>query len=133
MLLYLSKFYEYEIEYDKSDHRKINYRIIKELDEYEAPPTKGEINDRVYREKIIEVITKDNVQTAKNVSTIIKSDKEVIKLNHKESTTYEYTRVRMRTMFGTKAGERGTNGLIREKIWCHLDAENHCYIPLDDE
>ena len=133
MLLYLSKFYEYEIEYDKFDSRKTNYRIIKILDEYEAPPTKSEINDKVYRKKILEVIEKDNVQTAKNVSNIIKSDTEIVNLNHKDSTRYEYTRVRMRTMFGTKAGERGTNGLIREKIWCCLDAENHCYIPLNEE
>lgn len=133
LLFHFGSFYEYEVEYDKHDYRKQNYRIIKKLFDYEPPQKKSVKRDRTYENKIIDVIEYDNVQTAMNVSRLIKDDDEIKEMNHKDGTIYEYTRVRMRNMFGTKAGESGTRGYIIEKIWCRLDAENNCYIELPPE
>jgi len=40
LLLYFGNFYEYEVEYDSKDRRKINYKIIKQLGKYEPQQTK---------------------------------------------------------------------------------------------
>ena len=133
LLFHLSNYYEYEIEYDKKDYRKLNYFIIKKNYDYEPPQKKSVKRDKTYEKEIIEVIENDPLQTAKNVSRIIKNHDEIVKFNHKEGTVYEYTRVRMRHMFGVKAGEYGTHGTIEEKIWCRLDEENNCYIELSTE
>ena len=132
-LFHLSNFYEYEVQYDKNDYRKLNYHITKQIHEYEPPKRKSAKRDQVYETNIVKVIEKDNVQTAKNVSRIIRNAEEIQKLNHKDGTVYEYTRVRMRNMFGTKAGEHGTSGRIVEKIWCKLDKDNNTYIRLEPE
>lgn len=133
LLDHFRRYYVYEVFYDQKDRRKINYKILKKIQDYEAPLKKGEIRDLVYDKKIEEVIEIDNVQTAKNVSRIIKDDNEIIALNHTDNTRYEYTRIRMRIMFGIKAGEHGTKGFISDKIWCRLDENNNCYIELTPE
>ena len=133
LLDHFRRYYMYEVFYDTKDRRKINYKILKKLQEYEPPLGKGEKRDLVYDRKIEEVIEEDNIQTARNVSRIIKNDTEIVALNHTDNTRYEYTRVRMRIMFGTKAGEHGTKGFISDKIWCKLDENNNCYIELTPE
>ena len=130
LLDHFRRYYMYEVFYDTKDRRKINYKILKKLQEYEPPLGKGAKRDLVYDRKIEEVIEEDNIQTARNVSRIIKDDTEIVALNHTDNTRYEYTRVRMRIMFGTKAGEHGTKGFISDKIWCKLDENNNCYIEL---
>lgn len=132
LLFHFGSFYEYEVIYDKNDHRKKNYRIIKQLYEYEPPQKKSIKRDKIYESQIKEVIECDNIQTASNVSRIIKDTDEIKELNHTEGTVYEYTRVRMRIMFGTKVGESGTSGRIVQKIWCRLDKDNNCYELLSD-
>lgn len=133
LLDHFRRYYMYEVFYDTKDMRKINYKILKKLQEYEPPLGKGAKRDLVYDKKIEEVIEEDNIQTARNVSRIIKDDTEIVALNHTDNTRYEYTRVRMRIMFGTKAGEHGTKGFISDKIWCKLDENNNCYIELTPE
>lgn len=133
LLFHFSNFYEYEIKYDPNDYRKWNYHITKQVYEYEPPKRKSVKRDEIYESSIVKVIEEDNVQTAKNVSRIIRNTEEIQNLNHKDGTVYEYTRVRMRNMFGTKAGESGTTGRILEKIWCRLDSENNVYIRLEPE
>ena len=133
LLDHFRRYYMYEVFYDTKDRRKINYKILKKLQEYEPPLGKGAKRDLVYDRKIEEVIEEDNIQTARNVSRIIKDDTEIVALNHTDNTRYEYTRVRMRIMFGTKAGEHGTKGFISDKIWCKLDENNNCYIELTPE
>lgn len=133
LLDHFRRYYMYEVFYDTKDRRKINYKILKKLQEYEPPLGKGAKRDLVYDRKIEEVIEEDNIQTARNVSRIIKNDTEIVALNHTDNTRYEYTRVRMRIMFGTKAGEHGTKGFISDKIWCKLDENNNCYIELTPE
>lgn len=133
LLHHLQAFYEYEIEYDSTDHRKQLYHIIKKNFDYEPPQKKSVKRDQTYQSKIIEVIEQDNVQTAMNVKRLIMDSEEIAAFNHKEGTVYEYTRNNMRIMFGTKAGEFGTRGYIKEKIWCKLDEDNNCYIPLNPE
>ena len=73
------------------------------------------------------------MQTASNVARLIKDSEEIAALQYAESTNYQYTRNNMRVMFGTKAQEHGTMGYIKEKIWCKLDIEYNCYIPLTTE
>lgn len=132
LLLHFQQYYEYEVIYNEKDRRKLDYHIIRKIKEYEPLQGKKAKQNIIYSEQIIHVIETDNLQTAKNVSRIIKDHKEIIALNHKDGTIYEYTRINMRTMFGTKAGEIGTKGRIDKKIWCSLDAENNIYLPLDD-
>ena len=127
LLLHFGSFYEYEVEYDKDDYRKRSYTIIKKLFDYEPPQKKSVKRDKTYEKKIIDVIENDNLQTAMNVSRIIKDEDEIKAMNHKDGTVYEYTRVRMRNMFGTKAGESGTRGYISEKVWCRFNADDCCY------
>ena len=133
LLLHFGDFYEYEVEYDSKDRRKINYRIIRQLRKYEPPQKKSVIRDKTYENEIVKVIEEDNIQTAKNVSRIIKDTDEIKVFNHTAGTVYEYTRVRMRNMFGVKSGEHGTHGKIIEKIWCRLDSEYNCYIKIPEE
>lgn len=133
LLYHLQCYYEYEIEYDPTDHRKKLYHILKKKFDYEPPQRKSVKRDNTYQTKIAEVIEQDNVQTAMNVKRLIINTDEIAAFKHKEGTVYEYTRNNMRVMFGTKAGERGTRGYIKEKIWCKLDTDNNCYIPLSAE
>lgn len=133
LLFHLSSFFEYEIEYDSKDYRKLNYHILKQLHEYEPPQKKSVKNDITYEKKIIETIENNNLQTAKSVSRTIKTTPEIIGCNHKEGTVYEYTRLNMRKMFGTKVGESGTKGCILNKIWCRVDKETNLYIPMTEK
>ena len=133
LLLHFDNFYEYEVEYDSKDRRKINYKIIKQLGKYEPPQKKSVIRNKTYENEIVKVIEVDNIQTAKNVSRIIKDTDEIKAFNHTEGTVYEYTRVRMRNMFGIKAGEAGTHGKIVEKIWCRLRTDINLYIDIPQE
>lgn len=133
LLHHLQSFYEYEIEYDSTDHRKQVYHIIKKNFDYEPPEKKSVKRDKTYQTKILEVLEQDNLQTAMNVKRLIIDSDEIKAFKHKEGTVYENTRVNMRVMFGTKAREGGTKGYIKEKIWCKLDEDNACYIPLNPE
>lgn len=60
-------------------------------------------------------------------------NKEIISLKHKEGTVYQYVRIRMKDMFGTKVGESGNNGGIVQKVWCRLDDKNNLYIKLNED
>src|SRR3712207_8978804 len=62
-------------------------------------------------------------------TTLFRSNHEAItSFGHKESSVYEYTRLRMRDMFGNGYSlNHGTHGEITDKIWCRLDyrSEEH--------
>ena len=73
------------------------------------------------------------MQTAKNIARIIQKKDESKEYHHTEGTVYEYTRLRVASMFGKKIGEGGTHGEILEKFWCRADLEHNCYIPMSDE
>lgn len=132
LLLHFGKFFEYEVLYQG---RNINYHIIKELKPYEkfTKEKKSIQRERIYEKNIIEVISEDNIQTAKNVSRIIKNKAEIQAYNHKESTMYEYTRVKMRTMFGVKVNQGGTRGQIERKVWCRLHLDQNFYEEMSQE
>ena len=124
-------YYIYKVVYEG---RNINYSIIEKLGDYQPIPKKGEKRDDIYENGIIEVIEEDNIQTAANVARRLgKENKEIIALKHSEGTIYEYTRTRMRNMFGTGVNEGGSKGMISGKVWCRLDKDNDCYIPMTDE
>lgn len=126
-----SKYYEYEVEYKG---RATNYKIIKKLDDYQAIQKKSEKRDQVYEDGIISIINEDNIQTAANVARRLeKEDQDVISLNHTSGTIYEYTRVKMRNMFGTVVNEGGSKGMIVDKVWCRLNKEYDCYEEMTDE
>lgn len=125
-------YYEYEVIYEG---RSTNYHILKKLGDYKKPPSKRnkEVRDKTYEEQIVDVIEVDNVQTPKNVARIIENTDAIKAFEHTEGTVYEYTRLRMLSMFGKRVGEGGTHGGIIDKIWCRVDLEHNIYIPLDDE
>ena len=91
------------------------------------------VADQIYEKEIVDVIERDNVQTAKNIARIIQKKDEIKEYHHTEGTVYEYTRLRVASMFGKKVGEGGTHGEIIEKIWCRADLEHNCYIPMSVE
>ena len=124
-------YYEYEVLYQG---RNTNYRIIKQLGDYRKPPSKKdkETIDGVYSKEIIDVIETDSLQTAANVSRIIKDNEPIKEFNHADGTVYEYTRLRMREMFGKTLDDGGTIGGILEKIWCRLDKKTNTYIPIGE-
>lgn len=127
-----SLYYDYEVIYEGT---KTNYHILKQLGDYKKPPNKRDkvIRDKTYSEEIISVVYEDRLQTAKNVSRIIKDHEPIIAFNHTEGTVYEYTRLRMRSLFGTVEGAGGTVGGIMEKQWCWLDKANNCYETMSDK
>ena len=127
-----SLYYEYEVEYSG---RNTNYKILKKLGDYQKPPNKRDKTkrDSTYAEEIVHVIKEDNVQTAMNVARIIGTTEPIVQFNHSAGTVYEYTRVRMRALFGNGKDQEGTIGTISNKIWCRLDAEHNVYIPLTQE
>lgn len=127
-----SLYYEYEVEYEG---RKTNYRILKKLGDYQKPPNRRDKTkrDAIYAEEIVNVIKEDNIQTAKNVSRIIKSTESIIQFNHTDGTIYEYTRLRMRELFGNGKDREGSIGTIKDKFWCRLDIEHNIYIPLTQD
>ena len=124
-------YYIYKVEYEG---KKINYKIIEQLGDYQPPEKKSTKRDNTYENGIIRVIEDDNIQTAANVARRLqKEDAAVISLNHSSGTVYEYTRVKMRNMFGTKVNEGGSKGMIADKVWCRLDKDNNAYIPMSEE
>lgn len=127
-----NQYYDYEVLYKG---RNTFYHILKQKGEYSKPLRKndGRKRDEIYSQEIVKVIKKDNVQTAKNVSRIIRNNEPIVKLNHKDGTVYENTRLRMRAMFGTDLISGGTIGAIIDKIWCGLDLETNTYFRMSDE
>lgn len=125
-------YYEYEVVYEG---RSTKYHILHKLGDYQKPLSKRskELRDQIYEKEIVGVIEQDNVQTAKNIARIIQKKDEIKEYHHTEGTVYEYTRLRVASMFGKKVGEGGTHGEIIEKIWCRADLEHNCYIPMSDE
>ena len=125
------QYYVYECSYEG---RATFYHILEKLGDYNKPLRKNDSakRDEIYTKEIVKVIKEDRVQTAKNVSRIIKDNPPIVQLNHKEGTVYENTRLRMREMFGTQYGCFGTMGGITEKIWCGLDKNTNKYFPMED-
>lgn len=128
----LSLYYEYEVKYRG---RNTDYLIVKKLGDYQKPPRKKDkaMRDAVYEAQIVDVIKWDNYQTASNVARIITTREPIQNLHHSNGTVQEYTRLRMRAMFGKKPQEGGTHGTIIEKEWCRLDGIRNQYIPMTDE
>ena len=127
-----SLYYDYKVEYEG---RHTNYRIVRKIADYQKPLRKKDkrVRDSAYESEIVEVIENDPVQTAANVARIIQKHPAIETFNHADSTVYEYTRVRMRLMFGKAIDEGGTVGKIMDKVWCRLDAKTNTYIPLADD
>ena len=92
LLLHLQQFYEYECAYNKFDRRKLDYHIIRKIKDYEPPKGKKARQNEIYSKQIVKVIEKDNWQTPSNVSRIIKDNKEIVALKHKDGTIYENNR-----------------------------------------
>lgn len=125
------RYYEYEVEYKG---RNINYKIIKVLDEYQAIQKKSDKRDKIYEDGIIDIISEDNIQTAANVARRLESENEdVISLNHTSGTIYEYTRVKMRNMFGTGVNDGGSKGMMVNKVWCRLVKEYNYYEEMTEK
>lgn len=124
------KYYEYEVVYRG---RNIDYHIIKKIDDYKPIEKKSAKRDRIYEDNILDVISEDNIQTAMNVSRIIKDRESIQEFNHSDGTIYEYTRVKMRNMFGVVVNQGGTKGIIEKKIWCRLVAEHNYYVEMSEE
>lgn len=131
LLKNFSFYYEYEVDRrGRGDY----YIILRQLGDYRPAPKKGDKIQETYESGIIEIVQDDNVQTAANVARKLETENAAVKaFNHTSGTTYEYTRVKMRNMFGTKVNEGGSRGMIVEKVWCRLDKENNTYILMSEE
>ena len=60
LLLHLQQYYEYEIKYNENDRRKLDYHIIRKIEDYEPPKGKKAKQNSIYSEQIINVIEIDN-------------------------------------------------------------------------
>ena len=130
-LEHFGRYYEYEIIYSG---RNIKYKINKVLANFELIKKKGEKRDEIYEKGILQVIAEDNYQTAANVARLLETeDREVQSLGHTTGTIYEYTRVKMRNMFGTVVNAGGTQGMIIKKVWCFLNIEYNYYEEMSEE
>lgn len=136
-------YYEYEVNYNDSKQRNNwTYTIIKQLGEYQKIPRKSkktsqkkEEATKLIEEKIIEIITEDNLQTAANIARIFTAEysKDFEKFGYTEGTLYELTRLKMREMFGTQPYEGGTHGYYNGKVWCIADVSNNVYIEMSEQ
>ena len=84
LLKNFSLYYEYECLYEG---RCVNYHILQKFGDYQKPLPKrnSQKRDKVYEEKIVDVIQEDNLQTAKNVARIIQNTEEI---QHSEKIAY---------------------------------------------
>ena len=74
LLDHFRRYYMYEVFYDTKDRRKINYKILKKLQEYEPPLGKGAKRDLVSDRKIEEVIEEDYEETEVEIQESNESD-----------------------------------------------------------
>lgn len=137
LLKHLCNYYEYEIRYNQTDKRKKEFYIFKKIKDYEdyvkPKSEKIQMRDKIFEEGIIDIVKEDNIQTSANINRIMRRDIKFVSDNYKEGTSYEYVRIRMIDYFGKKKDEGGTKGYIARKMWCKLDIDTLCYIPLSDE
>lgn len=137
LLAHFSNYYEYEIRYNNNDRRKRDFYIfkkIKDYEEYKKPKSeKIQKRDTIFENEIVDIVTEDNIQTSANINRIIRIDNDFVRDNYKDGTSYEYVRLRMLKYFGNKKNQGGTKGYIARKVWCKLDIDHNCYIPLSQE
>ena len=148
ILFELANLYEYEVIY-KGQARYYHFLEDGEFEYYHKRKSQkssviAQKRDVAFESAIIETLTDQPLNTAANVKRIIIEEwPEVTRLGYAESTTYEYTRVRMRKWFGKDEDDNGSfenmedlkmrKGYIRRKVWCRLDINNNRYIPLPKE
>lgn len=101
---------------------------------------KAKEKDKVFEDAIMTTLIAQPLNTAVNVARIIKKDNtQIAELDYADSTTYEYTRVRIRDWFGTEIEEpgafdekpEGRKGYIAQKIWCLFNKHNNTYTPME--
>ena len=143
-----SKCYTYEVEYQG---RSIIYHILDFLGtEYEYQRKSKGIQlektakrDKVYEIETLKQIYQQPINTAKNVSRATANNPDIKAFNYTEGTHYEYTRIKVRQMFGTGIEEEegafdtrmeeGRKGYVAEKIWCKADFNLNAYEPMPEE
>lgn len=148
ILFELANLYKYEVIYSGQaryyhflEDGEFEYHHKRKVKDLSA---NGIERDKAFESAIIETLTDQPLNTAANVKRIIIEEwPEVTKLGYAESTTYEYTRVRMRKWFGKDEDDNGSfenmedlkmrKGYIKRKVWCRLDINNNVYIPLPKE
>ena len=128
----LALYYEYEI---TTKGRSVNYHIIQKLGDYQPPLRKNakEKSNADYVKEIAEVVRQDNLQTAANVSRLIKCKEDIQQYHHSETTLCEYTRQHMNEMYGNDVGKSGTHGYIISYNWCRFYKDKNKYEPMTQE
>lgn len=122
---YLSIFCDFEISYSG---RSTYYTITEIYGEYEKLTKKSaEKKEKAYREASIEVIKKDNLQTAANIGRLIKNDNKIKELHHADSTICRYAQKAIRKMLDENILH------IEDKLWCRLSKEENKYYKLSNE
>lgn len=128
----LALYYDYEI---ITTGRSINFHVVEKLGEYQPPLRKNakEKRDADYAKEIAEVVRQDNLQTAANISRIIKYKEDIQQYHHSDNTICKYTRENMNLMYGDDVGKSGTHGCIISYNWCRFYKEQNKYEPMTQE
>lgn len=112
------------------------YFVIKEqIGEFEKPLRKNakEKVEKVLQELAVDIIQKDNLQTAANLSRLVEELPEIKKLNMKQPTLAKHFSSVLKESFGKEVNEGGTKGKISERVWCELDRTVNKYYPMSQE
>ncbi len=128
---------------------KVIYHFLTDC-EYEytrkakAVSAKTIARDKAFEDAILEIISEQPLNTAANMTRIIKDDwPEVTCFGYTDKTLYEYVRQRTRKWFGRAIGDNGSfddvedmnmrKGYIARKVWCKLDAGYNIYKEMPQE
>ena len=123
--LHLSLFYDYNI---IRKGNSICYIFTEQYSEFIPYKDYSKVRrNKMFKNKIQEVINQDNRQTGSNIARIISIDGEIQALNLALSTLTNYTRTNLKEMID--------NGdYIKEDYrWCYLDHCRNKYVLMDND
>lgn len=122
---HLSKYYEFEEIKDPEDKRRTLIKINKKIKDYKPLLSKSQQKRLVIKQKILELLSKNNIQTGASIFRKLKNDKDIINLKYRESTLKNYICRELREL-----KESGRIILLNKK-WMGIDDDNN-YIELSD-
>lgn len=134
-LEHLNKFYKIEL---KGYGVTRKYVIVEQLQEYESmiSPRDRVAMENKYKEVILDEISKPNMnfQNYTSMNKRVIATGKTAKFGHKERTSYKYTTLGMKEMFGAEENSWGTHGKCLPKVWCRrvLD-QDYDFEPLEGE
>lgn len=122
---HLLVYYEFEEIKDPKDRRKTLIKINKKIKDYEPLLSKAEKNRIIIKNKILNILSENNIQTGASLLRIMMKDEDIIKLCYKESTLQSYI---YRAIDELKESRKI---IVLKKEWIGID-DNKNYIELND-